>query len=109
MALGNGQPAAQISAQGVCVDPSGIELDAFAPADQVGRAIDAAAPARRQQDAMELGGDRTFAIGACHLNGGKTPFGMATVGQGGLHPIQTQLDATAGEGLQQVIQVNRGW
>jgi hypothetical protein len=36
---------------------------------------------------MQLGGDRTFAIGACHLNGGKTPFGMATVGQGCLHPI----------------------
>ena len=109
MALADGLPAAQISAQGVWVDPGGFKLDAFAPANQVGRAIDAAAPARRQQDAMQLGGDRTFAIGACHLNGGKTPFGMATVGQGCLHPIQTQLDATAGERLQQVIQVNRGW
>jgi hypothetical protein len=57
---------------------------------------------------MEHGGDRTFAIGAGHLNGGKTPLRMATIGKGGPHPIQAQLDAAAGEGLQQVVQVDGG-
>jgi len=33
---------------------------------------------------------------------------MATIGQGGPHPIQAQLDAAAGEGLQQVVQIDGG-
>ena len=105
MALGDRRGGFQVAAQAWRGDRVLAKPDALGPAHQVRRGVEAGADAGGQQGLVHQGADRALAVGARHLHGGKAALGVAKLGEGGLEAIESQVDAAAAEGLDQVGEI----
>ena len=102
MALAQALQRQKLVAQGRFADGTGADADPLAPTHQMGGGVEASVDAGGQQAAVNQGGDRALAVGARHLNGCELAFGVAQLGEGGLQPIQAEVDPAAAEGFDQI-------
>ena len=106
MALAERSPAAQVVPQLLGGDPGVIELEALAPALQMGGAVGAAMHPGSPQDGVQERADGALAVGARHLHRGEGPLRVRALRQGRLQALQAEGDAARREGLQQVVEID---
>ena len=102
VALAQALQRQKLVAQGRFADRIFANADPLAPTHQMGGGVEARLDAGGQQAAVHQGGDRALAVGARHLNGRELALGMAQLGEGGLEPIQAEVDPAAAERFDQI-------
>ena len=102
VALAQALQRQELLAQGRFADRTIANADSLAPTHQMGGGVEAGVDAGGQQAAVHQGGDRALAVGARHLNGRELALGMAQLGEGGLEPIQAEVDPAAAERFDQI-------
>ena len=107
MLLAERLPALQTRSQLLSPNPIGSDRDALTPTDQMGGAVQAGFQASGLQDRSQGGAYGSLAIGTRHLHGGKTLFWMPACREGLLQAVESQIDAAAAEGLEQIAELDR--